>query len=56
VQSVKIIPWYFYPECANKSLFKSKAAQLDLSAVLNGIEVIKREYALTMDPHESRKV
>ena len=37
INRVKIIPWYFYPEFADKSLFKSRAAQMELDVVLKDL-------------------
>lgn len=42
---VRIIPWYFYPECAEKSIFKSKTALIDFNSVLKDFSVSKVEKA-----------
>jgi hypothetical protein len=40
---VKIIPWYFYPEFADKSLFKNRSAHMDLESVLNETHTLESQ-------------
>lgn len=49
VNRVKIIPWYFYPECADRSLFKNRTSQMELGAVLKDIQMEKSSQTFVQD-------